>query len=104
MVRVKGEKTVVGVVTDAAIRQVPGLEALDERDSDGFMEWLGDFARDYGVEAIVTDDLRACLIMDAGSAGVSPAMPESRTSHRQTTLSVCPEPAEARICWGSQAA
>ena len=24
------------------------------------MEWLGDFARDYGVEAMVADDLSAC--------------------------------------------
>ena len=30
-----------------------------ERDSDGFMEWLGDFARDFGVEAMVADDLSA---------------------------------------------
>ena len=62
VVRVNGEKTVVGVVTDAATGQVLGLEVLVERDSDGFMEWLGDFARDYGVEAMVADDLRACLI------------------------------------------
>ena len=62
VVRVNGEKTVGGVVTDAATGQVLGLEVLVERDSDGFMEWLGDFARDYGVEAMVADDLRACLI------------------------------------------
>ena len=55
MVRVNSEKTVVGVVTDAATGD--GAEALVERDSDGFMEWLGDFARDCGVEAMVTDDL-----------------------------------------------
>ena len=24
------------------------------------MEWLGDFARDYGVEAMVADDLNTC--------------------------------------------
>ena len=59
-VRVKGETTVVGAVTDAATGQVLGLEALVERDSDGFMEWLGDFAREYGVEAIVTDDMNTC--------------------------------------------
>ena len=47
MVLVKGVKEVVGVVTDAETGQVLGLEALVERDSDGFMEWLGDFARDY---------------------------------------------------------
>ena len=47
MVLVKGVKEVVGVVTDAETGQVLGLEALVERDSDGFMEWFGDFARDY---------------------------------------------------------
>ena len=45
VVRVKGVKKVVGVVTDAETRQVLGLEALVERDADGFMERLGDFAR-----------------------------------------------------------
>ena len=59
-VRVKGVKKVVGVLTEAATGQVLGLEALVERDSDGFMEWLGDFARDYGGEAMVTGDLSAC--------------------------------------------
>ena len=58
-VRVNGEKTVVGVVTDAETGQVLGLEVLVKRDSDGFMEWFGDFARDYGVEAMVTDDISA---------------------------------------------
>ena len=57
VVRVNGEKTVVGVVADAATGQVLGLEVLVERDSDGFMEWLGDFARDYGVEAPVVERL-----------------------------------------------
>ena len=55
-VRVNGE-TVGGVVTDAETGQVPGLEVLVERDSDGFMEWLCDFARDYGVEAPVVKRL-----------------------------------------------
>ena len=58
--RVKGEKTVVGAVTDAETGQVLGLEVLVERDSDGFMEWLCDFARDYGVEAMAADDLNTC--------------------------------------------
>ena len=56
-VRVKGVKKVVGVVTDAETGQVLGLDVLVERDADGFMEWLGDFVSDYGVEAMVTDDL-----------------------------------------------
>ena len=56
-VRVKGVKKIVGVVADAETGQVLGLDVLVERDSDGFMEWLGDFVSDYGVEAMVTDDL-----------------------------------------------
>ena len=55
----KGETTVFGVVADAATGQVLGLNALVERDADEFMEWLSDFARDYGVEAMVTDGLSA---------------------------------------------
>ena len=43
----KGQTTVVGVVADAATGGALGLDVLVERDSDGFMEWLGDFARDY---------------------------------------------------------
>ena len=60
VVLVKGEKTTISVVTDAATGEVLGLDILAERDSDGFMEWLGDFARGYGVEAMVTDDLNTC--------------------------------------------
>ena len=56
-VRVKGVKKVVGVVADAETGQVLGLDVLVERDADGFMEWLGDFAREYGVEAMAADDL-----------------------------------------------
>ena len=57
VVRVKGVKKVVGVVADAETGQVLGLDVLIERDADGFMEWLGDFVSDCGVEAMVTDDL-----------------------------------------------
>ena len=56
-VRVKGETTVVGVATDAATGEALGLEVLVERDADGFMEWLGDFVSEYGVEAMAADDL-----------------------------------------------
>ena len=59
VVRVNGEKAIIGVATDAETGQVLGLEALVKRDSDGFMEWLGDFVSDYGVEAMVADDLSA---------------------------------------------
>ena len=57
VVRVKGVKKVVGVVTDAETGHVLGLDVLVERDSDGFMEWLGDFVSEYGVESMVADDL-----------------------------------------------
>ena len=57
--RVKGEKAVAGVVADAATGEVLGLEALVERDSDGFADWLRDFVSDFGVEAMVADDLSA---------------------------------------------
>ena len=41
VVRVKGEKTVAGVVTGAETGQVLGLDLLVERDSDGFDSWSG---------------------------------------------------------------
>ena len=36
-----------------------GLEAPAERDSDGFTDWLLDFVSEYGVAAVVADDLSA---------------------------------------------
>ena len=57
VVRVNGVKKVVGVVADDETGQVLGLDVLVERDSDGFMEWLGDFVSDCGVEAMTSDDL-----------------------------------------------
>ena len=59
VVRVKGETTFVGAVTDASTGEVLGLDVLVKRDSDGFMEWLGDFVSGYGVEAMAADDLSA---------------------------------------------
>ena len=59
VVRVKAEKAVVGVAADAATGEVLGLDVLVERDSDGFADWLRDFVSDFGVEAMVTDDLSA---------------------------------------------
>ena len=53
--RAGGQVRVIGA--DAETGQVLGLDVLVERDADGFMEWLGDFVSDYGVEAMVTDDL-----------------------------------------------
>ena len=59
VVRVKGETAFVGVVTDAATGEVLGLDVLVKRDSDGFIERLGDFARNCGVEAMASDNLSA---------------------------------------------
>ena len=59
VVRVKGEKAVAGVATDAATGEVLGLDVLVERDSDGFADWLRDFVRDFGVEAMAADNLSA---------------------------------------------
>ena len=57
VVRVKGEKAVVSVVADASTDEVLSMEAPVKRDSDGFMDWLLDFARDFGEEAMAADDL-----------------------------------------------
>lgn len=35
------------------------MEALYERDSDGFLAWLGDCANEFGVESMATNDLSA---------------------------------------------
>ena len=53
----EGRESGRGGVTDAATGEVLGLEALAERDSDGFTDRLRDFVSGYGVEAMVTDDL-----------------------------------------------
>ena len=37
--------------------QVLGLDVLIELDSDAFTDWLAEYADEFGVEAIVTDDL-----------------------------------------------
>ena len=57
----------MGAVTNAATGEILGLDGFGERDSDGFMEWLGDFARGFRDEAMVTDDLSA--YKRAGASG-----------------------------------
>ena len=56
----------------------------------------------FGFWMSMRNEIRECLIMDAGSAGVSPATPEGRIGYRQTIMSVRRKPAEARIYRGSQ--
>lgn len=57
VLKLRGEKTVVGVVTDAATGQIVGMDVLVERDTEGFVDWLSDYVSELGVEAMVTDDL-----------------------------------------------
>ena len=57
VVSLRGEKTVVGMITDAESGQIVGMDVLVERDSEGFTEWLSGYVESLGVEAVVTDDL-----------------------------------------------
>ena len=50
VVRVKGEKTVVGFVTDAESGQLVGMDVLVDRDSEGFVRWLSDYVEPLGVD------------------------------------------------------
>lgn len=57
VVRVKGEKTVVGFVVDAVSGEIVGMDVLMAQDTEGFLSWLSGYVSDLGVEAMVTDDL-----------------------------------------------
>ena len=57
VLKVRGRRTVVGFVTDAANGRLLGMDVLVERDSDGFVKWLSRYVSRFGVESMVTDDL-----------------------------------------------
>ena len=57
VVSVRGEKVVLGFVTDAESGRLLGMDVLVHRDSVGFVEWLSGYVSRFGVEAVVTDDL-----------------------------------------------
>ena len=57
VVKLRGEKVVVGVVTDAETGQIVGMDVLVNRDTEGFVDWLSGYVSELGVEAVVTDDL-----------------------------------------------
>ena len=57
VLKVRGKRTVVGFVTDAESGRLVGMDVLVERDSDGFVKWLGRYVSRFGVESMVTDDL-----------------------------------------------
>ena len=48
------------MAADAETGEVLGLDVLVKRGTDGFTDWLRDFVSDFGVEAMVADDLSAC--------------------------------------------
>ena len=57
VVSVRGEKMVLGFVTDAESGRLLGMDVLVQRDSVGFVDWLSGYVSRFGVEAVVTDDL-----------------------------------------------
>jgi transposase-like protein len=54
--KVKGEEVVVGFVVDGASGKTLGFEVLFEGDGGAFRRWLEPYARELGVEVLVTDD------------------------------------------------
>ena len=48
VLKVKGKRTVVGFVTDAATGQLLGMDVLVERDSEGFIKWLEGYVNRFG--------------------------------------------------------
>ena len=57
VVKVRGNRTVVGFVTDTRSGRLVGMDVLVQRDSEGFVRWLEGYVGRFGVEAVVTDDL-----------------------------------------------
>lgn len=57
VLKLRGEKTVVGFVTDAVTGRLLGMDVLVDRDSEGFVSWLEGYVGRFGVKAMVTDDL-----------------------------------------------
>lgn len=57
VLKLKGEKAVVGFVMDAERGRLLGIDLLAEQDRSGFMRWLSRYVDKLGVNAIVSDDL-----------------------------------------------
>ena len=57
VVKLKGEKAVVGFVMDAERGRLLEIDLLVERDRAGFTKWLSGYVDKFGVKAIVSDDL-----------------------------------------------
>ena len=59
MLKLKGEKVVAGFAMDVASGRLLGIDLLMERDSAGFIDWLKGYMEEFGVKALVSDDLSA---------------------------------------------
>ncbi len=73
VLKVRGRRTVVGFLTDAANGRLLGMDILVEWDSDGFVKWLRRYVSRFGVESVVTDDLNTYKPM-VEHLGVDPQM------------------------------
>ena len=84
VLKVKGKRTVVGFVTDAATGQLLGMDVLVERDSEGFIKWLEGYVSRFGVEAMVTDDLSTYkpVVVNQALAGVGTEVGSTRRRRR----------------------
>lgn len=57
VVKVKGQKMVLGFMVNPATGELLGLELLVEQDAQAFMNWLRPYVERHGVQVVVTDDL-----------------------------------------------
>lgn len=54
--KVKGKEVVVGFVVDGTSGRTLGFKVLFEGDGETFKEWLEPYAKEFGVEVLVSDD------------------------------------------------
>lgn len=54
--RVKGQETIVGMVTDGQTGMTLDFTVLDSTDSIAFEQWLAPYVQQYGVEVVVSDE------------------------------------------------
>ncbi len=57
VIKMRGNRTVVGFVADAGSGRLVGIDLLVDRDSAGFVRWLKSYMSGLGVRVIVSDDL-----------------------------------------------
>jgi transposase-like protein len=64
--RVKGQETVVGVVTDDQTGMTLAFEVLASSDGEAFRQWLAPFVAQYGGEVLVSDEHPSYGVAAAG--------------------------------------